>query len=102
MYKSINALWKEVFLMKSMKLEETIKIINVLSSVVELMSILNPHKFEEEIFMEAGLRGITAHDASYVVLARKYGLILVTEDSDLRKKVKEIIRVSNLSEIIKR
>jgi len=85
-----------------MKLEEVIKIINVLSGVVELMSILNSHKFEEEIFREAGSRGITAHDASYVVLARKYGIILVTEDSNLRKKVKEIIRVSNLSEIIKR
>lgn len=99
-YESINALWKEV-LTKNLEREEALQIISILSNTLEFMNILNPQKLEEEIFKEAEARRTSAYDASYVLLARKHGLILVTEDKDLRKKALETVETLSLNEASK-
>lgn len=50
------------------------------------MGVLNPYRLEEEISREAEERRITTYGASYIVLAKKHGLILVTEDKSLKPK----------------
>jgi predicted nucleic acid-binding protein len=45
--------------------------------------------------------GITFYDASYVWLARKLDLPLVTEDNKLRKAVERELKVLSVDEIIK-
>lgn len=99
-YESINALWKEV-LTKNLEREEALQIINILSNTLEFMNILNPQKLKEEIFKEAEARRTSAYDASYVLLVRKHGLIIVTEDKDLRKKALETVETLSLNEASK-
>ncbi len=69
------------------------------------MSILSPRGLEEEILRTALEHGVTVYNTSYIVLARKNGLILVTEDKKLRNKAAEIITVKkprrNRQEIIR-
>ena len=50
------------------------------------MKILSPHPYEDEILSIAGELNITAYDASYIVLAEKNGLTLVTEDKNKGRK----------------
>jgi len=50
--------------------------------------ILDSRDLEEEILQVATQLELTAYDFSYVVLAMKHGLTLVTEDEKLREKAK--------------
>ncbi|MEM1557362.1 MAG: type II toxin-antitoxin system VapC family toxin [Thermoproteota archaeon] len=52
--------------------------------------------------METALKhGMTAHDASYVVLAEKHGLVLVTEDKEFRRKAGRIVKMIGLEEVLR-
>lgn len=84
-----------------MEREEALQIINILSNTLEFMNILNPQKLKEEILKEAEARRTSAYDASYVLLVRKHGLIIVTEDKDLRKKALETVETLSLNEASK-
>ncbi|MEM4030309.1 MAG: hypothetical protein QXO02_10450 [Thermofilaceae archaeon] len=43
---------------------------------------------------------MTVYDASYVVLARKHGLVIVTEDKEHRRKVSRAVEVVSLEELL--
>lgn len=101
-YEVANALWKEASLISSISMEEAYETIEILSGVVDAMKILSPHPYEREILTTAGKLKITFYDASYVVLAKKNNLTLVTEDAELRKKTENIINVINVSDILRR
>ena len=58
-----------------------------------------PHPYEDEILSAARELNITAYDASYIVLAKKNGLTLVTEDKKLRTKAEKIVKVVSLTQI---
>ena len=42
---------------------------------------------------------ITAYDTSYIVLAEKNGLTLVTEDKKLRAKAEKLVKAVSLTQI---
>ena len=54
---------------------------------------------EEEILETAIGLGVTAYDSSYIVLARAHGLALVTEDTRLRSKAEEVVKVASIDEL---
>ena len=99
-YEVANALWKEAYMIGSINAEEARKIIDVLRGVVDVMNVLSPHPHEHEILETAVKLGITAHDASYIVLAKNNGFSLVTEDVELRDKARKMIKVMSVSEIL--
>ncbi|MEM2373838.1 MAG: type II toxin-antitoxin system VapC family toxin [Thermoproteota archaeon] len=88
LYEAVNVLWKESSLIGSISVDEAYEIIEILSGVVDVVKILSPHPYEREILATASKLDITAYDASYIVLADKYYLMLVTEDAELREKAK--------------
>jgi hypothetical protein len=61
--------------------------------------ILDPRRLEEEILRVAIQLELTAYDSSYVVLAMKHGLTLVTEDNKLREKAKNLVKAISLDEL---
>ena len=63
------------------------------------MKILSPHPYEDEILSTARELNITAYDASYIVLAEKNGLKLVTEDKKLRAKAEKLVKAASLTQI---
>ena len=101
-YEVLNGLWKEASLVKSISAEKAVALARVFGRVLRHMSILSPHGIEEEILRTALEHGVTVYDASYIVLARKNDLILVTEDKKLRNKAAEIITVKSLKEIVEK
>lgn len=99
-YEVVNALWKEVHLIRSLSVEDVHKLLKVILDVIEFMRVLSPHPYEPDIIATAHKLSLTAYDASYVVLAKKNDLVLVTEDWKLRKKAQAIINVASINEII--
>jgi len=63
------------------------------------MKILSSHPYEDEILSTAIELNLTAYDASYIVLAEKNSLILVTEDSKLRAKAEKLVEAVSLTQI---
>jgi predicted nucleic acid-binding protein len=99
-YEVMNALWKESYLTKAITIEEARELNNILNEIIDLMNMINPHGYEKEILENAWKLGITAYDASYVVIAKKNNLILVSEDEKLKRKIGDIIKIISLKELI--
>ena len=92
-YEALNGFWKEASLVKSISAEKTVALAGVFGKVLGHMSILSPRGLEEEILRTVLEHGVTVYDASYIVLVRKNGLILVAGIKRLRNKAAEIITV---------
>ncbi len=99
-YEVINAFWKEVYLLHKLNPEEVNSLISDFIELLKEMIILEPKELEQDILEFAISKGITVYDASYIILALKYDLTLVTEDRKLTKIANSIIRVVSLNEII--
>jgi Predicted nucleic acid-binding protein, contains PIN domain len=92
-----NIVWKEVFLHKRISREEGLRLLSFISKVLNTMNLEDVNcKETEEIALNYG---ITFYDASYVWLARKLDLPLVTEDNKLRKAVERELKVLSTKDI---
>lgn len=78
----------------------TLEFIDALTEVLGALSILDLRGYEREAVETAMELGVTVYDASYVVLARRHGLALVTEDKNLKRRAASLVRVVSLDEII--
>ncbi|MEJ2775380.1 type II toxin-antitoxin system VapC family toxin [Sulfolobaceae archaeon RB850M] len=95
-----NIVWKEVFLHKRLSREEGLRLLSFISKVLNSMNLEDVNcKETEEIALDYG---ITFYDASYVWLARKLDLPLVTEDNKLREAVERELKVLSVDEIKER
>jgi len=90
-YELGNAVWKEVFLHKTLSVDEGIKLLNVLMKTIDQLEVKEPNP--AKVLETACKYGITFYDASYVQLAIDTSDALVTEDDKLRKKVSKDVRV---------
>ena len=100
LYEIINSIWKETYLIKSISVEEANQLIEVVAEILDYLKILSIHPYEAEILMKAIDLGLTAYDTSYIVLAEKNNLVLVTEDKKLREKAGETIKTMSLRKLI--
>ena len=101
-YEVLNAIWKEAYLTKNLTYEEAMEFIEVFKSALEYLEILDVHPCEADVLVKALELGITTYDASYIVLAQKNNLILVTEDRKLREKAEKLVKVVDLGELIQK
>ena len=98
-YEVVNAFWKETSLLHKLSLEEAASLTNDFRELLRNMIILEPMGLEQEILKISLSKNITVYDASYIALAAKHNLILVTEDRELAHKASNIIDVANLGDI---
>ncbi|MFZ8782941.1 MAG: type II toxin-antitoxin system VapC family toxin [Desulfurococcaceae archaeon] len=64
------------------------------------MKILSISNLEKEILKMSIELDLTAYDTSYIVLAQRHGLTLVTEDRKLMSKAKKHINVTSLDTLL--
>jgi len=98
-YEVINVFWKEVYLLRKLEASEAASLLDIFIKLVQEMVVLEPKGLEQDILRIAISKGITAYDASYVALASKHNLILVTEDQRLSHMVRDIVNVVNLDSL---
>lgn len=99
-YEIINALWKEIYLTKSININGVHNIVSILSNIIDFMKLLSPHPYEHEILTIAKELEVTVYDASYIVLAKNHNLSLVTEDKELKIKANKLVKTISLNEIL--
>jgi predicted nucleic acid-binding protein len=81
-YEIGNIIWKEY---KRGKIKDPVLVMKMFEEIIRNMKKLSSNHEMLEIFDVAVKNNITFYDASYIYVARKHGLKLVTEDADLLK-----------------
>ncbi len=99
-YEILNALWKEAYLLRRLSPEEVAYLTSIFTEAIEAMTILEPRGLEHDILQIAVSRQVTAYDASYIALARKHGLTLVTEDKKLHQAAMGIVKTVSLDHVV--
>ena len=74
-------------------------LIEVFAELVREMVVLEPRGLERDILELAASKGVTAYDASYIALAAKHGLTLVTEDQKLARAARGPVEVVSLDSL---
>ncbi|AOL17479.1 DNA-binding protein [Sulfolobus sp. A20] len=97
LYEAINAIWKEYSKLKVISKDLSKRYIRVVRRVMEVIPINIIKGLEEEVFDLASKEDLTIYDASYLLIAKRKNLVLVTDDNVLRSKPV----VSSFSERIK-
>jgi len=98
-YEVLNALWKETYVLRKMSRKEAESLLDVFIRLLSYLKTLDPMGSESEIFKIAVETGLTVYDASYLALAHREKLTLVTEDVKLRNVARKIIRAVSLDEL---
>ncbi len=99
-YEVLNALWKEARLVGSLSIEEALFLQEILSEVMGQMEVLAPIGLEREVLEYALSHRISVYDASYVVVAERMGLALVTEDSRLSEAARNRVSVLSFDDLV--
>jgi len=100
LYESLNAVWKEHRLLKRFDRKITSEFLGIISDVFSVIKIASIKGFEEGVFNLALKENVTIYDASYMYIAMKGGLILVTDDRKLKDRASKYLKVISTSELV--
>jgi predicted nucleic acid-binding protein len=98
-YEVCNAVWKESQALKKLTREEAISLLGIEVDIVENMRVLEIRGFERDVLETAFSTGMSAYDASYIVLAEKQEMTLVTEDEKLRRAAVKHVQTTSISQL---
>jgi len=100
LYESINAVWKEYKLLKRFDKNTALEFIKILDDIFNIIDTFSIKSLEKEVFEIASKEGLTIYDASYIAIAKKNNLILVTDDHVLMKKASNYVKTMNSSDFL--
>jgi len=97
-YEIGNALWKECNLYKRVSVEDAVKTLRFMYSMLGLMKVIHVEdaSFGISTLLMANKLNITYYDAAYLSVAKELDKVLVTDDERLRE-IAEKINVKTLS-----
>jgi predicted nucleic acid-binding protein len=98
-YELGNVLWKSFALEGKATSAEIKSLAKIVKRVLSVMEVLQIGCSEEEILEAASKAKITFYDAAYAYHAMAKNLTLITEDSQLLKKMTPKVNASTLSDI---
>ncbi len=98
-YEVINAVWKEYYLLKKIRAETAYRLVELLSKILNVLDLHTIRGSEKEVLDIAVKEGITIYDASYIYIAARNKLALVTDDKKLAEIAKKYTRVTTTTEI---
>ena len=101
LYESLNVVWKECRLLGRIDERTALSYVDVLADVFSAIDKLTISGVEKEVFKIALKEGLTIYDASYIYLASRNDLILVTDDRKLREKASNYVKVVSSSKLAK-
>jgi len=103
-YELGNILWKEYALRRLIGLEEAVRKAEQIAKILEIIKLENIESAEEfkEVMKLAAELKLTFYDASYLQVAKRMGIPLVTEDKELLEKAKNVsVKALNVDEFLK-
>ena len=98
-YEVANAVWKECYLLGKIKIETAYKVIELVSGIFNVLNLHSVKGFEKEVMDIAVKEGVTFYDASYMYIAMRNRLTLITDDRKLMSAARKYVNVVTTSEI---
>jgi predicted nucleic acid-binding protein len=100
-YEAGNAIWKESEFLKTLSSEETQKLANSLSLILSNLEKLSvqPSEFTQVLSLAKSERR-TFYDSSYIYIAKRDKMTLVTEDQNLSKIARKHVRVVSVEQLV--
>ncbi|MEM3590959.1 MAG: type II toxin-antitoxin system VapC family toxin [Candidatus Bathyarchaeia archaeon] len=99
-YESINAVWKKSYILKKIRVDIAYRLIELLSNIFNVLNLYTVKGSEKEVLEIAMKEGITIYDASYIHIAKRNKLTLVTDDKKLINAAKKYTNVATTTETI--
>jgi predicted nucleic acid-binding protein len=100
-YEIGNAIWKETCLTKFLTKKEAEDLRNKVQIVLAKINRISSEASSfQRIFDVSEGEKLSFYDASYLLVAKEKGLILLTEDKELRTKAKKQIEVQNVAALL--
>ncbi len=81
------------------KIETAYKVIELISGIFNVLNLHSVKGFEKEVMDIAVKEGVTFYDASYMYIALRNKLTLVTDDRKLMSAARKYVNVVTTSEI---
>jgi predicted nucleic acid-binding protein len=98
-YEVLNAVWKETYVLRKISIKEAESLLDVFIQLLSYLKVLDLSGLESEVFKISVETGLTVYDASYLALAHREKLTLVTEDVKLRNVASTMIQAVSLDEL---
>jgi predicted nucleic acid-binding protein len=100
-YEAGNGIWKESELLKTLSSEETQKLADSLSLILSDLerSSVQPSEFTQVLNLAKSERR-TFYDSSYIYVAKRDKMTLVTEDQNLSKIARKHVRVLSVEQLV--
>ncbi len=92
-YEALNAVWKESVLLGRIDSEIASKLVENIVKVLSVIGQLTIKGVEEKVYETAVEEELTIYDASYILVAAREGLTLVTDDEKLLDKASKHVPV---------
>jgi len=85
-YEVSNTIWKYTYLLKKIKEEDALTLMEALDELFINMDVLRYEELSGKEVMRISLESdLTIYDGAFIWIARLYGLPIITEDRKLRK-----------------
>lgn len=98
-YEVSNVIWKLSYREKKITPEQSDALLDSILLLIQRMKILGINGLEKHVMDLAMKEDLTAYDASYLALAEKINLILVTDDRKLERAAKKYVKVIKTSDL---
>jgi predicted nucleic acid-binding protein len=100
-YEVGNAIWKETCLMKFLTKNESEVLRNKVQTVLTRTNmILSEASNFQKILDISESENLSFYDSSYLFIAKEKGLVLVTEDKELKTKAKKHVEVQKVATLL--
>jgi len=100
-YEVGNAIWKETCLTKFLTKNESEVLRNRVQTVLARTDkILSEASNFQKILDISESEKLSFYDSSYLFAAKEKGLVLVTEDKELRTKAEKLVKVQNVATLL--
>ncbi len=99
-YELGNVLWKEAHIFENISPSEMWDLQRYINNMLKLMQIISVEEIKEKVLDLSLENNITFYDASYVHPAVTNGWTFVTEDKELREKVKTEVKTLTAKQLL--
>lgn len=98
-YEVLNAIWKLSYREKKITQEQSSALLDSILLLMQRMNVVGIKGLEKRMHELATKEGLTAYDSSYLTLAEKLDLVLVTDDRELERAARKYVRVMKTSDL---
>jgi predicted nucleic acid-binding protein len=101
-YESLKAVWKEHVLQKMIDVDTARGLLEILRGALGVLPLESIRSVEMEVYELALKEELTVYDSSYLYIARRDKLTLVSDDNKLLSKASRYVGTARSMDVLRR